>query len=214
MTVDTFKADILTQMAVDWLRKEYPDAIIMREFNAAKYGLALMDVAAITDNKIIGIEIKGEGDSPARLKLQGPAYSAVASHMFLLASPDLDAKIRRNSHMPWGWHYLKIDGDVVCPEYDRGWVQLKWSSSPDLANAPAALLDILWKPELMCVARAMGCSVTTKYRVDELISLVAEHFPLSKIRLEVIKQLGQRDWNFKTGIEPIIQEPLPERRML
>ena len=71
------KAPELLPLAVDWLAETYPGSIIVTELSVADWGGALVDVAAITETEIVGVEIKGDGDSPARLKLQGMAYGRV-----------------------------------------------------------------------------------------------------------------------------------------
>lgn len=92
------KANELTELAIEWLSKQYPDSVIVTELSVSSWGGASIDVAAITDNEIAGIEIKGEGDSPSRLKLQGLVYGRVARKMWLLA----DEKASRRSALQKG----------------------------------------------------------------------------------------------------------------
>ncbi len=129
-----YTADVLTEMAEKWLRKQYPDAIIMREFNAAKWGGALIDVVALTKTQIIGIEIKGHGDTLTRLKLQGPAYSMIASSMYLLCCPELAEKLKKKSLKPFRWMNLIIKDDGICFEHE--WLKDKFADEESKDDGP------------------------------------------------------------------------------
>ncbi len=194
-----FKAPELTARAVCWLKKEYPGALVMTEFNAAKWGGALIDVAAITKDQIIGVEIKGEGDNLARLVLQGPSYSTVASEMFLLCCPDLHESVKKSDKTPRGWTRLHVAGEGIDVDGYR-WKRGPGVAISNLPNSPMALCDLLWKPELVRLAQSLGCNVVSRMRADEVALRVTDHFPLAKIRQGVIDHLRIRDWSFKNGV--------------
>ena len=54
------KASELLPLAVDWLTQVYPGSLIVSELSVADWGGARVDVAAITECEIVGVEIKGE----------------------------------------------------------------------------------------------------------------------------------------------------------
>src|ERR1700754_1542835 len=91
----------LCEQAIVWLRKEWPDAVIIPELSVANWGGARLDLAAVTQTELIGVEIKGDGDSTARLSLQGMLSSSVCSRMFLLPSGNLREKCLKAK--PPGW---------------------------------------------------------------------------------------------------------------
>lgn len=178
-----YRADDLKIMALHWLRGRYPGALLIPEFCAAKYGDAMIDVAAVTDTELIGIEIKGDGDSPARLERQGWVYSRTATRMYLLPSPSLLTAAQK--HRPRGWGLITVrDHALEC-----GWHKLD-----KLPNAPAALLDILWKPELLRAGRACGLSLNRSAPVYKIAEKIAEAAPLGRIRSAVLAELLARDW--------------------
>ncbi len=106
------RAPALKAHALRWLRRQYPDALLVPELCVGNWGAASIDVAAVTEAEIIGIEVKGVGDSPSRLERQGIAYGMVASRMWLLPTPSLEARCWKAR--PAGWGRLVIrEGECV-----------------------------------------------------------------------------------------------------
>ncbi len=178
-----YPAPKLTLMALHWMRSEYPHALLTTELSIGKYGAALIDVAAITERDILGIEIKGDGDSPSRLARQGWVYSRSASKMWLLAAPSIKDRVAK--HRPPNWAWLNPEGDGLnCPHPPYG----------RLPNSPAALLEILWKDELLAVAGQLTVNAKRRWNVDRIADLVAETATLETLRPAVCQALLDRDW--------------------
>lgn len=198
-----YTAPILTDMAEKWLRLNLPDALIMREFNAAKWGGALIDIVAITKTRIIGIEIKGQGDSLTRLKLQGPSYSLVTNKMYLLCCPELWEKCKKKFLKPQGWIGLVIDGDDLKYEHESFYNREHIVDSDiyhRLPNSPFALCSLLWKVELVHLGQRLRCDVVSSMNVSAIIKTISEICPLREIRQGVIDTLLVRNWDFKNNV--------------
>lgn len=187
-----WKAQSLCDLASDWLAARYPDALIVRELSVGKWGSALLDIAAITPEHIIGVEIKGDGDSAARLDRQGWIYSRVASQMFLLSAPGLDGAAAK--HLPKDWWQLRIDsGAIFAGKLDHdswGYVY----GPRQLPNAPAQLLECLITKELKRVGRELTPAIDIGRTVPTMIAAISENAPLARIRAAVCEQLRLRDW--------------------
>ncbi len=179
-----FKADRLKILALHWLRAKYPEALLIPEFAAAKYGDAMIDVAAILPLEVIGIEIKGDGDSMARLQRQGWVYARTASKMYLLPAPSLLRAAEK--HCPLDWGLLNVASTRITGH---------WTRPRKLKNSPAALLDILWKEELIRAGSSCGISLKRSEPVYKLADQLAEAAPLLHIRMAVTNQLLGRDWS-------------------
>ena len=183
-----FPAAKLTLMALRWLRGEYPDALLTTELCTEKYAGARLDVGAITEQDIMGVEVKGDGETAARLNRQGWVYSRSASKMWLLAAPSLRDRIGK--HKPPGWNELfPSDDGLTCP----------YVQPQRLANAPAALLDILWKDELLIVSGELGVPCMRTWFVHDIAEKVAEEAPLGALRDAVCRALLRRDWHKRLG---------------
>ena len=180
------RAPILTKMALQWLREQFPDALLTTELAVAKYGDASLDVAAITEEGIFGVEVKGDGDSAARLARQGWAYGRAALYMWLLPSPAMEKKVGK--HKPHGWGSLIINSDGLKERYP-----IRNYNSP-LPNSAAGLLSILWKPELIKVANAEKVVFGKRDSVEKIAFAIAEVVPLATIRAAVCQALLARKW--------------------
>ena len=181
-----YRAPILTIMALHWMRKKFPDAMLTTELAVAKYGEASIDVGAITETAIYGVEVKGNGDSTSRLLRQGWVYSRAAYQMWLLPAPSLEKGCKK--HKPQGWGMLHVDGDSLDE------VQRVHAEHP-LPNAAATLLSILWKPEILKLSRELGLSFKQSQTCHVIEAGMAEELPLSVIRPKVCQILRKRKWH-------------------
>lgn len=179
----------LCDLASDFLAARYPGALIVRDLSIGNWGSALLDIAAITDDEIVGIEIKGEGDSHARLERQGWIYSQVATRMALLPAPALEASTGKR--LPEGWLYLRLSGGEL--EYPR-WTWAKEKLWPRLGNSPAKLCETLCGRELKAIAKRLLLHAPGMTRVDQWVGALAENVPLADLRRQVCAELRGRDW--------------------
>ncbi|MFC0633249.1 hypothetical protein [Brevundimonas balnearis] len=181
---ESYPAARLTAMASDWLCERYPDALIIREFSVGTWGGALIDLAAVRPAEIIGVEVKGDGDSPTRLKLQSALYSKAAQRMWLLPAPSLAKKCEVVTYDAWG--ILAVEGDqVVVPSGS-------YRNEPRLLpTAPAQLLQALWADELKFIAGGLrgGC--------EQLRQHIADTMPLRDLIPAVCERLRSRPWEKK-----------------
>lgn len=206
------KASELLPLAVDWLAETYPGSIIVTELSVADWGGALVDVAAITETEIVGVEIKGDGDSPARLKLQGMAYGRVCRRMWLLPSPDLQD--RCYAQRPRGWGRLELWegrvrafnratklGERIPTKHGHRYEQLRDESRYDPCAAresrllcPHSMCGTLWRDELYDMARLTQVKVIGKANVEPLTQAICEQLPAPAIHAGMIDQLRRREW--------------------
>lgn len=180
----------LLELAKVYCAARYPTAVLVPEFSIGSWGKALLDLAVITETEIIGVEIKGDGDSPARIPLQAAVYSKAATRMFFLPAPSLEANCFR--HIPDCWGRLRVEPETGCVvrakrhEWDR-------EREPDLlCTAPRQLLQCLWKDELRGIARRHEIFTTKRPTADDLLGCLAEDLPLKTLRTEVCDALRRR----------------------
>jgi hypothetical protein len=190
------KAAELLPLAIDWLARRYPDSLIVPELSIGTWGAALLDVAAITPTEIIGVEIKGEGDSPARLPLQASLYSKAAARMFFLPCAGLEERCFK--HIPDAWGRLMVRDGVI----EQGWrYRAPWEPE-QLCVAPAQLLQCLWRQELDLIATRCAI-ITGKVGVEKLRWELAEQVPLKRLKLEVCEALRLRRWSGQHGTKTV-----------
>ena len=179
-----YPAARLTDMGIEWLAARYPGSLIIREFSIGTWGGALIDLAAVTETEIIGVEIKGDGDSPSRLKLQVPLYSKAAQRMWLLPAPSLAKRCEAAAWLGWGLLTIGDDGAIRTDSRNA------WRSAPRLLpTAPGQLLQALWADELRYIAGAgIGGSC------EGVRAYLAEEMPLKTLIPRVCDRLRARDW--------------------
>lgn len=207
----------LLELAIEWLKSEYPNSVIVPELSVADWGAALIDVAAITDEEIIGIEIKGDGDSPTRLELQGLRYGQVARKMWLLPTPNGTLADRCQKKKPTGWGTLEVVSGIVRPKNtamklgpvektDYGTRQPMVPDPdayrPDTVSDsqqfnPWAICGTLWRDELHAIAQLQGMNPGSKARVHDLTMSLIERMPVPELHDAMICQLRNRQWGRK-----------------
>lgn len=204
------KADELKVIAADWLRLRFPEAHILYEFSLAEYGGALIDVGAVCGDQIVGVEIKGDGDSPSRLKLQGQMYSRVCRQVYLLAAPSIEDKCQKNRPPEWKPLFLDEEsGGIRELLYvaDRIGNMIRGAG---YGLAPTALAAMVWASEYSafywqlreCGAPFPAYSNLPKRKADT-IKYVSETCTLPTIEKAVCAVLRERVWDNKKVMRPM-----------
>jgi hypothetical protein len=215
------RADELTDLASDWLVATFPGSIVIRELSVADWGGASLDVAAVTEAHIVGVEVKGEGDSPSRLDRQGLSYGMVVREMWLLCAPSLERSCfpRR----PKGWGRLEVrDGRVrpfnlatkAGPPEQVAEGRIRYPSirddtryMPDRAReqrhqTPWTLCGALWREELLAIARRYGLSCGGRAAlVEPLTEAICGSLPVTLIHDEMVRALRTRRWRNKRVLD-------------
>ncbi|MEM9765077.1 MAG: hypothetical protein AAF968_21685 [Pseudomonadota bacterium] len=206
------RASELRDLATDWLREYAPNSLIVNELSVADWGGASIDVAAITETQVVGVEIKGEGDSPTRLDRQGLAYGMVAREMWLL--PDASIASKCLERKPPGWGRLEIWdgacrpmnmatklGEPIKTAHGQRWPNVRDDSryDPDKAwpqqhLSPHVICGALWHDELTEIARRYNLVGRARVNVAPLIEKIVESLPVGIIHDEMIAALRQRKW--------------------
>lgn len=195
------RAPEILPLTIDWLAARYPDSLIVPELSIGTWGSALLDVAAVTETEIIGVEIKGEGDSPARMPLQASLYSKAATRMFFLPCPQLEDRCFK--HLPDAWGKLTVREGRIEQKLPDWRLRTGETEPEQLCVAPAQLLQCLWRNELDLIA--MRCAIITgKVGVEKLRWELAEQVPLRRLRQETCDALRHRKWSGQNGVKPVI----------
>lgn len=213
LTTDPICAAELLPLAKHWLAERHPDAVIVTELSVADWGGALIDIAAITGTHIVGVEIKGAGDSPARLDRQGLAYGMVAREMWLLPCPTVADKCW--AKRPAGWGRLEVWDGAVRPlntaQKPGGKVKTKYGHRieyvrDDSAYAPAqatigghlcpaAICGTLWRDELAAIAaRHRVTGIARGSYIHVIAEALEAHLPAPVLHDEMIYELRRRTW--------------------
>lgn len=211
------RAAELLDLAIEWAKREYPNSLLVPELSVADWGGASIDLGIITENEVVGIEIKGKGDSPNRLELQGHVYGRVAKRMWLLPAGELLEKCLGKK--PPGWGLLEVfEGSVRSYnrarkstgqqiEVKRNGVKYStykmvrdesryWPSTASELPliCPNSMCGTLWRDELVDLAGRLGVNVRGRPNVGPLTEAICQQVPAPVIHDAMIVQLRKRAW--------------------
>lgn len=150
----------MRDMIVPRLRQDYPEARIVHEL-PLRYSTNRIDLAAITPDRIIAVEVKSSRDEMRRLERQVRAFLPVSPKIIVALAPKWLRK-PKGAKLSVAEEILgrigRVETWAVCAEtatldkVDGGTHALAtpWS---------AQLLDMLWRAELEAIATEYGVAV-------------------------------------------------------
>jgi len=192
-----YTAAFLAKSAIPWLRKRYPDSVIIEEFVCGTAGAARIDLAVFTDTDIHGIEIKGDGDKPDRLVAQGTLYSTVCTEVHLLPSPNF---LRERTGLSKWWKALPDWWGLVELNEDTGNLNIRKHAPKSPLLSPESLGNLLWAVELRDACKEARIKVKASWNRQRCIDALVESQTLPVIKRLVASRIKKRDW--KTIREP------------
>ncbi|AZN72273.1 hypothetical protein D5400_14190 [Georhizobium profundi] len=208
----------LRDFVVSRLRELFPTARIVHELNVAGTGSNRIDVAAVTRQAIIGVEIKSEKDTLKRLDEQWDAFSKCCHFVFVAAHEKHFAEYRE----PWMSDGSPSEIDLNHPAFlgvyrrrRHCWryptpIPQYWSRAFDpfkdvrLQPRASALLGLLWREELCDEARRHSVSVGSRATRHSMICEMVWRMTGREIAEAVCRQLRQR--SFAEADTPIADE--------
>lgn len=179
------------------LRAYIPTARIVHELNCSGGGSCRMDVAAITPDDIVGVEIKSERDTLERLKAQVAEYDRTF-RVFILAVHE--------SHVPELLE-LMIESKVSC----QVWIYpdvFSWDFdfrySHNIPRSNLDMLRLLWRDELYAECALNGVVVPKRANITRMLRDMSMGMTGRQILRAVCRQLRQR--KFAEADPPIAEE--------
>lgn len=162
------------------LREEWPDARIIHELMLQQGGCRI-DLAAVTRDRIIAVEIKSERDTLDRLKEQARQAELVADYFTAVVA-------EKHYNDAWQRHHVSIL--AVCKEDDARphFARSRRFVMEATCNAPARL-QMLWAEELRRLAET-GARASRSYS----IRLASETLTGAEVRRRVCAMLRARSF--------------------
>ena len=181
----------------EWLEARHARVRILEE---KQIGRSRADVVAVTENGLIGIEIKSDADTYARLPRQVKDYDRYYDFNIIVAGTRHAGHIAE--HVPEWW-------GIVTVELDRGSMDFyeMRTAKPNPKMKPDKQLSLLWRPELAVIQERCGLP---KYREKSKAFVqkkLLEKLPSDLLHEEIIRALFERDYTlieaeidaFRTG---------------
>lgn len=178
----------------DFLEEAYGKTRILEE---KRTGRSRADVVMVTEEAVIGLEIKSDADSYRRLAGQVKDYDRYYDYNFVVAGSRHALHIRE--HVPDYW------GVITVEEID-GAVDFYVLRKPE-RNPKAKLkkkMSLLWRSELAALQQLYGMPKYTNKSKDFVISKIVErteiqlggkgYIELERLHREISDQLFERDY--------------------
>ncbi|UXS01111.1 hypothetical protein [Agrobacterium tumefaciens] len=204
----------IRDVVVARLRELLPDARIVHELNVAGQGSNRIDVAAVTKEHIVGVEIKSRKDVLKRLDEQWKAFNDVCHFVAVAAHEKHFADFREpywdSDHTPerhlnhplfFGkrfsrrkniWRYPKPEmSDWNYGRHGDAW---DFDRRKDLSRIPRAtsMLDMLWAEELRAECNRHRVACSSRSTRPDMIRDLAWHLTGKEVTHAVCRQLRQR----------------------
>lgn len=175
------------------LRQQFPDARIVHEFDL---GAVRLDIAAITENRLILVEIKSELDTLRRLERQVRAGLAIGGPVLVCYAPKWRKPISAAKAGHYRAEWLEETDDGFA-----GFIPGRLGETHD-RYCNRALMNLLLKFELLALSRPFGAK--TRNTVPELHRLAHENLNGREIRRGVMAALRARRFGWVCD-EPILR---------
>ena len=175
----------------DFLDEMFPR---VRTFDEKIIGRSRSDVFAVIDGALVGIEIKSDADTYARLPSQVKNYDKFFDYNYIVVGKSHAKKV--DAHVPSHWGIIALDDsdDVLL-------VMLR----PAQINVKAKLsnqLRLLWRRELVSVLKRCGLpGYTSKSRAFSEKALLDRAAP-DKIKAAMTEELFERDYTTLNDQKP------------
>jgi len=164
------------------LRSMWPGARIVHEFDL---GGVRLDLAAITEDRLILLEIKSELDTLSRLQRQAEFALRVGGPLLVVYAPRWSEAIRKLSFSgSYRVSWIEEGDGPLAVRYPR------WLDTDNDRYDNRALMGLLLKPELMALARPHGAK--SRFDVGRLQAIVHENLTGREIRRGVMAALRAR----------------------
>lgn len=168
----------------DWLEEQYARIRILEE---KQIGRSRADVVAVTEQGLIGIEIKSDADTYARLKRQVRDYDRFYDFNMVVAGTSHAAHI--HEHVPDYWGIITVE-----PENGRTDFYQVRAPEQNPKVKTASKLSLLWRPELAAIQERCGLPKYREKSKEFVQKKLLEKLPEDVLQSEIIYALFERDY--------------------
>ncbi|MEY8410905.1 sce7726 family protein [Lachnospiraceae bacterium 62-26] len=177
----------------DFLEAYYGKIRIIEE---KRMGRSRADVVMVTPSSVVGIEIKSDADTYARLKRQVRDYNQYFDYNYVAAGSSHAMHIEE--HVPDWWGIITVEQADGAADF---YVLRKPRENPKVDAKKK--LSLLWRPEL---AHIQELNHMPKYRQKSkqfVIEKILLSVPQDILREQISQELFERDY---TQIEELIRD--------
>ena len=179
----------------DFLEETYGKTRILEEKNT---GRSRADVVMVTENEVIGLEIKSDADSYQRLSSQVKDYDRYYDRNFVVIGSSHARSIE--SHVPEYWGIITVDEVDGRPDF-----LIFRKPEPNPKRSLTRKLSIMWRPELVHIQEIFDMPRYKAESKDFVIGKIAErtayppekkgYIDPEKLAIALSSELFERDYS-------------------
>lgn len=194
-------------IVVPELRRRWPDARIIHELSV-RYSTNRIDLAAVTPDEIISVELKSSRDVCDRLEKQLRAFLPISSRVIVALAPKWNADLpmlktdRGNGITAYTRQFTEAQGiinsvgghtETWTVDADAGTLNVTQKCYHANKPWPAKMLDVLHVSELIEIAASYGCGTGKRPVHAALVSSCADMMTGREIARSVCAALRVRN---------------------
>ncbi|WP_370780344.1 sce7726 family protein [Eubacterium ventriosum] len=181
----------------DFFDEKFGKVRIIEEKQIAK---SRADVMLVLEEKLIGVEIKSDADTYARLARQVKDYNKFFDYNYVVVGSSHSKHIEE--HVPEYWGIIEAISKEESVEFNV----LREPEINKRAQRTYKMkrkLSILWRPELSHIQEINGMPKYKQRSKDFVITKIMEKVPWDLLHRQISEELFQRDYN---TINQVIQD--------
>lgn len=173
----------------DFFDEKFGKVRIIEEKQIAK---SRADVMLVLEEKLIGVEIKSDADTYARLARQVKDYNKFFDYNYVVVGSSHSKHIEE--HVPEYWGII----EAISKEES---VEFNVLREPEINRRAQRTykmkrkLSILWRPELSHIQEINGMPKYKQRSKDFVITKIMEKVPWDLLHRQISEELFQRDYN-------------------
>ena len=173
----------------DFFDEKFGKVRIIEEKQIAK---SSADVMLVLEEKLIGVEIKSDADTYARLARQVKDYNKFFDYNYVVVGSSHSKHIEE--HVPEYWGIIEAISKEESVEFNV----LREPEINKRAQRTYKMkrkLSILWRPELSHIQEINGMPKYKQRSKDFVITKIMEKVPWDLLHRQISEELFQRDYN-------------------
>lgn len=173
----------------DFFDEKFGKVRIIEEKQIAK---SRADVMLVLEEKLIGVEIKSDADTYARLARQVKDYNKFFDYNYVVVGSSHSKHIEE--HVPEYWGIIEAISNEESVEFNV----LREPEINKRAQRTYKMkrkLSILWRPELSHIQEINGMPKYKQRSKDFVITKIMEKVPWDLLHRQISEELFQRDYN-------------------
>lgn len=181
----------------DFFDEKFGKVRIIEEKQIAK---SRADVMLVLEEKLIGVEIKSDADTYARLARQVKDYNKFFDYNYVVVGSSHSKHIEE--HVPEYWGIIEAISKEESVEFNvlrEPEINKRAQRTYKMKNK----LSILWRPELSHIQEINGMPKYKQRSKDFVITKIMEKVPWDLLHKQISEELFQRDYN---TINQVIQD--------